>query len=87
MVVDSCYICLLLEYRYRKAQLALEKGDEDLAREALKRRKSNAVSLFSVFLRIQDGNLLKFVTPYSFDPIYLSSFLKPMPEIPISRNL
>ncbi|KAK4794823.1 hypothetical protein SAY86_012817 [Trapa natans] len=27
---------------YRKAQLALEKGDEDLAREALKRRKSYA---------------------------------------------
>uniref|UniRef100_A0A5B7CDT9 Membrane-associated 30 kDa protein n=1 Tax=Davidia involucrata TaxID=16924 RepID=A0A5B7CDT9_DAVIN len=27
---------------YRKAQFALEKGDEDLAREALKRRKSNA---------------------------------------------
>lgn len=34
-----------LQYRYRKAQLALEKGDEDLAREALKRRKSYAVSL------------------------------------------
>ncbi|KAI3843026.1 hypothetical protein MKW92_009426 [Papaver armeniacum] len=33
---------------YRRAQLALEKGDEDLAREALKRRKSyadNATSL------------------------------------------
>ncbi|KAF1002464.1 hypothetical protein AG4045_011076 [Apium graveolens] len=27
---------------YRKAQLALQKGEEDLAREALKRRKSNA---------------------------------------------
>nr|GMD50252.1 membrane-associated protein VIPP1, chloroplastic [Ipomoea batatas] len=27
---------------YRRAQLALEKGDEDLAREALKRRKSYA---------------------------------------------
>ncbi|PKA54750.1 putative membrane-associated 30 kDa protein, chloroplastic [Apostasia shenzhenica] len=27
---------------YRRAQLALEKGDEELAREALKRRKSNA---------------------------------------------
>lgn len=30
--------------RYRKAQLALQKGEEDLAREALKRRKSYAVS-------------------------------------------
>lgn len=30
--------------RYRKAQFALGKGDEDLAREALKRRKSYAVS-------------------------------------------
>ncbi|KAJ0092411.1 hypothetical protein Patl1_26640 [Pistacia atlantica] len=29
---------------YRKAQLALQKGEEDLAREALKRRKSYAVS-------------------------------------------
>ncbi|KAF8755849.1 hypothetical protein HU200_011325 [Digitaria exilis] len=28
--------------RYRRAQLALQKGDEDLAREALKRRKSYA---------------------------------------------
>nr|ACF79664.1 unknown [Zea mays] len=28
---------------YRRAQLALQKGDEDLAREALKRRKSYAV--------------------------------------------
>jgi phage shock protein A len=27
---------------YRRAQLALQKGDEDLAREALKRRKSYA---------------------------------------------
>lgn len=33
---------------YRKAQLALEKGDEDLAREALKRRKSNADSATSL---------------------------------------
>lgn len=33
--------------RYRKAQLALQKGEEDLAREALKRRKSFAVSLIS----------------------------------------
>jgi hypothetical protein len=31
--------------RYRRAQLALQKGDEDLAREALKRRKSYAVSI------------------------------------------
>ena len=29
--------------RYGKAQLALRKGDEDLASEALKRRKSYAV--------------------------------------------
>lgn len=41
---NSCCLSPLLEYRYRKAQLALEKGEEDLAREALKRRKSNAVS-------------------------------------------
>lgn len=32
-------------YRYRRAQIALEKGEEDLAREALKRRKSYAVSI------------------------------------------
>lgn len=44
MVVDKCYFVLYFEYRYRKAQFALEKGDEDLAREALKRRKSYAVS-------------------------------------------
>ncbi|KAK3017658.1 hypothetical protein RJ639_003275, partial [Escallonia herrerae] len=31
---------------YRKAQLALQKGEEDLAREALKRRKTYAVRLF-----------------------------------------
>ena len=35
--------------RYRKAQLALQKGEEDLAREALKRRKTYAVS--SMFLK------------------------------------
>lgn len=33
-----------VQYRYRKAQFALQKGEEDLAREALKRRKSYAVS-------------------------------------------
>lgn len=44
MVVDKCYFVLYFEYRYHKAQFALEKGDEDLAREALKRRKSYAVS-------------------------------------------
>ena len=33
-------------HRYGRAQLALSKGDEDLAREALKRRKSYAVSTF-----------------------------------------
>lgn len=33
---------------YRKAQLALQKGEEDLAREALKRRKSNADSATSL---------------------------------------
>lgn len=36
---------MLLLIRYKRAQLALGKGDEDLAREALKRRKSYAVSL------------------------------------------
>ena len=35
---------LLSDNRYKRAQLALGKGDEDLAREALKRRKSYAVS-------------------------------------------
>ncbi|KAJ8421885.1 hypothetical protein Cgig2_009604 [Carnegiea gigantea] len=32
----------VLNYLYKRAQLALSKGDEDLAREALKRRKSYA---------------------------------------------
>jgi phage shock protein A len=36
-------IIFLSKCRYRRAQLALQKGDEDLAREALKRRKSYAV--------------------------------------------
>jgi hypothetical protein len=45
----SIYLLAVNEYyflskcRYRRAQLALQKGDEDLAREALKRRKSYAV--------------------------------------------
>ncbi|KAJ9566919.1 hypothetical protein OSB04_002885 [Centaurea solstitialis] len=34
---------------YRRAQLALGKGDEDLAREALKRRKSYALCIFHYF--------------------------------------
>ncbi|KMS98265.1 hypothetical protein BVRB_4g094140 [Beta vulgaris subsp. vulgaris] len=33
---------------YKRAQLALSKGDEELAREALKRRKSYAVSFIYV---------------------------------------
>lgn len=40
------------ERRYRRAQLALQKGDEELAKEALVRRKSfqeNADSLMSQF--------------------------------------
>lgn len=42
-------------YRYRKAQLALQKGEEDLAREALKRRKSYAVC--SHFLECSCSNI------------------------------
>jgi hypothetical protein len=41
-----------LDGRYRRAQLALQKGDEELAKEALKRRKSfqeNADSLMAQF--------------------------------------
>lgn len=41
---------------YRRAQLALGKGEEDLAREALKRRKSYAVSfLFSAQVVTPNG--------------------------------
>jgi len=42
MVYKHAFV-LFMWYRYRKAQLALQKGEEDLAREALKRRKSYAV--------------------------------------------
>ncbi|KAF5944135.1 hypothetical protein HYC85_018212 [Camellia sinensis] len=42
---------------YKRAQLALGKGDEDLAREALKRRKSYAVSLCSG--ELDNANTLK----------------------------
>jgi phage shock protein A len=35
--------------RYRRAQLALQKGDEELAREALKRRKSYAVGTILIY--------------------------------------
>lgn len=44
---QCCWLNPLLDDRYRRAQLALGKGDEDLAREALKRRKAYAVSLSS----------------------------------------
>lgn len=59
MVIAKDHLCIALErgtfvsnslylswfdHRYRRAQLALGKGNEDLAREALKRRKSYAVS-------------------------------------------
>lgn len=49
--------------RYRKAQFALGKGDEDLAREALKRRKSFAVSVILYFftLRIAGYNVNYFI--------------------------
>ena len=43
-----CWLLLLLRSSvpeqddwYRRAQLAVEKGDDELAKEALKRRKSN----------------------------------------------
>lgn len=36
---------ILFPDRYKRAQLALSKGDEDLAKEALKRRKSYAVRI------------------------------------------
>jgi len=42
MVYKHAFV-LFVWYRYRKAQVALQKGEEDLAREALKRRKSYAV--------------------------------------------
>ncbi|KAG6531745.1 hypothetical protein ZIOFF_005565 [Zingiber officinale] len=46
---------------YRKAQLALGRGDEDLAREALKRRKSYAVGIFRMLFTffIDSANSLK----------------------------
>ncbi|KAG6536038.1 hypothetical protein ZIOFF_001076 [Zingiber officinale] len=46
---------------YRKAQLALGRGDEDLAREALKRRKSYAVGIFRMLVTffIDSANSLK----------------------------
>jgi hypothetical protein len=43
-----CLFFFISIFRYRRAQLALQKGDEDLAREALKRRKSYAVSTYEI---------------------------------------
>jgi phage shock protein A len=37
------------ERRYKRAQLALDKGDEGLAREALVRRKSAQVGLIFLY--------------------------------------
>jgi len=51
MCVCVC-VCGEERRRYRRAQLALQKGDEELAKEALVRRKSfqeNADSLMSQF--------------------------------------
>jgi hypothetical protein len=47
-----------VQYRYRKAQFALQKGEEDLAREALKRRKSYAVSFLSKRVYARSSYLL-----------------------------
>lgn len=74
----SDMIMLGFLYRYRKAQLALQKGEEDLAREALKRRKSYAVSanvytnnlLYSLII-ISDVFIWKFLS-VSFLKVSLS---------------
>ena len=55
-----------MEYRYRKAQFALEKGDEDLAREALKRRKSNAVSYHHPLKSMLGANF-NLLCPFQWD--------------------
>jgi hypothetical protein len=52
--------------RYRKAQLALQKGEEDLAREALKRRKTYAVS--SMFLKETMWCLNLSISSFCFAP-------------------
>uniref|UniRef100_A0A7N2MWE2 Uncharacterized protein n=1 Tax=Quercus lobata TaxID=97700 RepID=A0A7N2MWE2_QUELO len=46
---------------YRRAQLALQKGEEDLAREALKRRKSYAARACALRFvpRLQEAFALK----------------------------
>lgn len=44
-ILMAVLICLSGD-RYERAQLALQKGDDDLARDALARRKSFAVSSF-----------------------------------------
>uniref|UniRef100_A0A453G7C0 Uncharacterized protein n=1 Tax=Aegilops tauschii subsp. strangulata TaxID=200361 RepID=A0A453G7C0_AEGTS len=47
-VVCLFYSAIFIKFRYRRAQLALQKGEEDLAREALKRRKSYAENASSL---------------------------------------
>lgn len=49
-LVVSARIVILQDEWYRRAELALNKGDDDLAREALKRRKAYAVSLQLILL-------------------------------------
>lgn len=58
---SSLFLIILSCNRYKRAQLALAKGDEDLAREALKRRKSFAVGFigsFSLFSNFEYALLL-----------------------------
>lgn len=67
-------------HRYRRAQLALGKGDEDLAREALKRRKSYAVNAFlhgrNSFLFIKKScNLFKLLVEFKSNILYMLVFV------------
>lgn len=58
-ILIAVVIMIYCDDRYKRAQLALGKGDEDLAREALKRRKSYAVS--HCFLIGWQGLFVKFI--------------------------
>lgn len=69
ILVNSVYSGLMFfscvfvfKFRYRRAQLALQKGDEDLACEALKRRKSYAVSTYEI-LNLAVVVLYYWITP------------------------
>ncbi|KAF4388885.1 hypothetical protein G4B88_029195, partial [Cannabis sativa] len=58
----NCYLFIqhspVIDIMYRKAQISLEKGDENLAREALKMRKS--LHIYTILVSFQDNaNSLK----------------------------